>query len=220
MGRPAIFPEAINKCGIYAIKHIVSGKVYIGKSKNIGRRFNQYLYDFKHNRRRQINEYLSNAISKYGIESFSFSVVEEVSISELADRELFWIKKLNSHKRYYGYNLRLDSSSNSTVVPSTREKLSAARKQEWASGKRDGHSSKIKENWKTRDVKAQGRLFTKYLTKYIYVIIENGNSVHLTYQELKARKLHSILSTFCRKGVDVGVLHGIKIERVRVNGQC
>lgn len=218
MGRPAIFPDAINKCGIYAIRHIASGKTYVGKSKNIGRRFTQYLYDYKNSRRRQINEYLFNAISKYGIAAFSFFVLEEITIVELADRELFWINKLKSYDRNYGYNLRLDSSSNSTVVASTRVKLSEIRRKEWADGKRSGHSSKLKENWKTRDREAQANLFSKTLTKYKYLITENGEIVGLTFKELKSRKLSSILSTFSRKRTDVGVLRGIRIERIKVDG--
>lgn len=218
MPRTPSFPDLINKSGIYGICHMGTGKIYIGKSKNIGRRFTQYKYDYKNARSRQLNEYLLNAMLKYGIGEFSFSLLEEVGVDDMADRELFWINKFKSYDRDYGYNLRLDSSSNSTVVQSTRDKLSHCRKREWADGRRSGHSDKLRENWKYRDRKAQSELLSKTLTKYNYVITDNETSYIVTYRELKQLKLHSILSRFSRHNTNEGVLKGLHIRRVLING--
>lgn len=212
------FPELVNRCGIYGIRHKDSRKIYVGKSKNVGRRFTQYFYDIKNERRRNVNEYLMNAFLKYGIDSFDFVLLEEVSFEFLSDRELFWIEKLNSTNRNYGYNLRMDSSSGGTVVASTRQKISNRLKSEWASGKRKDHSDKLKENWKDRDRIAQGKLFSKTLTKYIYILTRGDAIERLSYAELKQAGYSSILSTFHRKGCDSGYLKGAHIRREKVDG--
>lgn len=68
------------------------------------------------------NRHLFNAVKKYGIENFSFDVVEEVEGEEsLAERELFWMVELKSTDRDFGYNLRVDSSSKCYVHDETRE---------------------------------------------------------------------------------------------------
>ncbi len=212
------FPQFVNKCGIYGIRHRESRKIYVGKSKNIGRRFTQYFYDIKNNRRRHVNEYLMNAFLKYGIDAFDFMILEEAEFALLSDRELFWMNKLNSTDRNYGYNLRMDSSSGGTVVDSTRQKISNRLKFEWASGKRAGHSDKLKESWKDRDRNAQGKLFSKILTKYVYIVTRGDVIESLSYAELKQAGYNSILSTFHRKGCDSGYLKGAYIRREKVDG--
>jgi hypothetical protein len=39
---------------------------------------------------------------KYGRENFSFQILEECSEDKLAEREIYWINKLNTYKN--GYN--------------------------------------------------------------------------------------------------------------------
>jgi len=61
--------------GIYCIEHINSGRKYYGSSKNIKRRLtghrSQLLEGVHHNLQ------LQRAVNKYGIEAFTFGVVEE-----------------------------------------------------------------------------------------------------------------------------------------------
>lgn len=212
------FPEFVNHCGIYGIRHKDSCKIYVGKSKNIGRRFTQYFYDIKNNRRRQVNEYLMNAFLKYGICAFDFVILEEVAFDLLSDRELFWMKKLNSTDHNYGYNLRMDSSSGGAVVASTRQKISNRLTAEWASGKRSTHSDKLKESWKDRDRGTQAKLFSKTLTKYTYVVTRGDATSRFNYAELKTVGLASILCTFHRKGCNEGYLKGAHVRREKVDG--
>jgi len=42
---------------------------------------------------------------KYGIDNFSFEVIEECSLEELNDKEKYWIKYYDSHNSSNGYNL-------------------------------------------------------------------------------------------------------------------
>lgn len=67
--------------GIYKIENLVNGKIYIGQSNDIGRRFNEH--------KRRDGQLVDKAIKKYGISNFSFSVVEECSVEELSNRESY-----------------------------------------------------------------------------------------------------------------------------------
>lgn len=92
--------------GIYKITNQVNGKVYIGQSKNIKDRW-------RNHKTRAFNDYESNscyeyplyrAIRKYGLENFSFEIIEECLPSELNEREKYWIKYYDSFNLENGYN--------------------------------------------------------------------------------------------------------------------
>jgi len=109
--------------GIYCIRNTLDGKVYVGKSINIERRFltHSYLLN-KDYCVGDVNRHLFNAVKKYGMENFSFEIIEKVEGEEsLTERELFWMVDLKSTDRDFGYNLRMDSSSKCYVHDETRE---------------------------------------------------------------------------------------------------
>ena len=86
---------------IYKITNLVNQKVYIGKTtKTIEHRWNKHIQDST--RTNIENRPLYKAFKKYGIENFIIEELEECSIDELNDREVYWIEKLGSFK--YGYN--------------------------------------------------------------------------------------------------------------------
>lgn len=83
-------------CGIYKITNTINNKVYIGQSSNIEERWKKHRYandDFT----------IHKAIRKYGIENFTFSILEECSKEYLNDREVYWINYYNSLEE--GYNM-------------------------------------------------------------------------------------------------------------------
>lgn len=93
-------------CGIYCIENIINHKKYIGLSKNCYRRW----YDHKNKAFNSIEEddkrkpiYL--AIRKYGLENFTFSIIEECPQEKLKEREIYWISYYDSY--YNGYNATL-----------------------------------------------------------------------------------------------------------------
>ena len=61
--------------GIYKITNKLNGKVYIGQSINIEKRWRQHINDPGYN--------IHNAIKKYGKENFSFEVLLECSVDML-----------------------------------------------------------------------------------------------------------------------------------------
>lgn len=109
--------------GIYCINNEINSKVYIGKSIDIERRFGEHrLMLVKDVRHKDVNRHLYNAVKKYGIDNFSFNIIEVVlSEEDLTDREMYWMIQYNSIHRDFGYNLRLDSSTRCYVHPETKK---------------------------------------------------------------------------------------------------
>lgn len=86
--------------GIYKITNQINGKIYIGQSQNISQRWKA------HRKHYQKDDYpIYRAMRKYGIDNFSFEVIEECSLEELNDKEKYWIKYYDSHNPSNGYNL-------------------------------------------------------------------------------------------------------------------
>ena len=89
--------------GIYKIENLINGHCYIGQSINIELRWQ------KHKNAINISDYpLYLAIRKYGLENFSFEILQECDTSELDELEIYWIKYYNSY--YDGYNQTLGGS--------------------------------------------------------------------------------------------------------------
>ena len=87
---------------IYQITNNINGKIYVGKTvkNNIQERWKEHLKDYK--KPRCEKRPLYDAMNKYGSENFSIKELEECSLEELNDKEIYWIEKLGSFK--YGYN--------------------------------------------------------------------------------------------------------------------
>ncbi len=87
--------------GIYKITS-PSGKIYIGQSKHCLYRW-KYHYSKLHCKRQR---YLYNSLFKYGVDKHSFKILEECSLRELNDKEIYWIKYYNSTDKTVGLNIR------------------------------------------------------------------------------------------------------------------
>lgn len=82
-------------CGIYCIENNINGKKYIGQSEHIYARWNQHKSMYKTS-----NYILYKAIRKYGIENFSFYIIEQCEKKDLDIKEIYYIDKYNTY--YYG----------------------------------------------------------------------------------------------------------------------
>jgi len=89
--------------GIYQIRNQLSGKVYVGSSTDISRRWREHqsrLLEGTHH-----SKHLQSAWIKYGLENFMFEVLEKVEeATNLVTREQVWIDTMKSHHREFGYN--------------------------------------------------------------------------------------------------------------------
>lgn len=89
----------MNKCGVYSITNIKTGKVYIGSSKNINERWWRHKYDLKLNK--HSNRHLQRSYNKYGENAFRFQVIEYCEESERHSLEENYINAYKKHQEVY-----------------------------------------------------------------------------------------------------------------------
>lgn len=92
--------------GIYQITNLINGKKYIGQSNNIQKRWQEHKFWANHINKN--NLYLYNAMNKYGVENFEFSIIEECELDQLDEREEYWIAQYHTYindPQNWGYNL-------------------------------------------------------------------------------------------------------------------
>ena len=94
-------------CGIYKIENLINHKVYIGQSIEIEKRWSAH-------KTSKDDLVIHQALRKYGIENFSFEIIEECSKEELDKKECFWITAFNSLIPT-GYNM-VEGGSNGAAL--------------------------------------------------------------------------------------------------------
>lgn len=92
-------------CGIYKIVNLINGKVYIGQSISIERRWAEH-------RTSKGNYYIDKAIKKYGINNFEFCVIEECLPERLNELETKYINEYKSLSTESGYNISRGGKGN------------------------------------------------------------------------------------------------------------
>ena len=110
-------------CGIYKITNLINNHSYIGQSINIQDRWSkEKLRAFSSPSDPQYNNPLSRAFRKYGIENFSFEIIEECSKENLDEREKYYIKFYNTY--FNGYNATTGGQGNpNNCVKISQEQL-------------------------------------------------------------------------------------------------
>lgn len=94
---------------IYKITNLINQKAYIGKTINtIEERWAEHCRDYK--RTRCEHRPLYDAMNKYGIENFIVEEIEEVDISDLSKREIYWIGVYDTYNNGYNATLGGDGS--------------------------------------------------------------------------------------------------------------
>ena len=98
------FLEDINIGYIYVIENNINHKKYVGQTINPTHRWKTHKNDDVKNN----NCILGHAFNKYGIDNFSFNIIEECENEKMSEREIYWIKKLNTcvkDENSWGYNI-------------------------------------------------------------------------------------------------------------------
>ena len=112
--------------GVYKIKCMKNGKVYIGSSawstrlrlrahRNLLRRGKHY------------SPYLQRSWNLYGEEAFEFITVEECAASKCLKREQYWLDKTKAYSPRFGFNTcrHAHSTAGREVKSETRTKIAA-----------------------------------------------------------------------------------------------
>lgn len=108
--------------GIYKLTS-PSGKIYIGQSKNIYKRYLCYSNIGCKNQPR-----LLHSLLKHGFNNHKFELIIECESEELNDLETFYIKKLKSSSRSFGLNCNNGGGAPKEISLETRKKQSEAKK--------------------------------------------------------------------------------------------
>lgn len=172
---------------IYKITNLVNGKCYIGKTK-----FTSLIRWKAHINGRSPSSLIYKAIAKYGVEHFSFEVLESnVPEKVLNEREMFNIKAFNS-KVPNGYNKTDGGDGCNGFVAS----------QEWRYKQSIVHKGKP---WSDKRRKAGQKklLGNNNAGKAVVMLSKDGETVIATYKSsVEASKLTGIGRTAINKAAN------------------
>lgn len=155
--------------GIYAIRNLISGRVYVGSSVYIQSRWHCHTSALRRNKHH--SKPLQSSWNKHGQEAFTFSILELVSDSErMVQREQYWMDTLQSFHPTRGFNCCPRAGKNCTGRKhsnETKAKLSAAGKGRKLSAEQIEKQSAARIGYKTPQetkdkisAKLKGRVFT------------------------------------------------------------
>jgi len=105
-------------CGIYGIQNNITKKWYVGESIHVIERIKYYLGTI-----RSTQGLIKSAFAKYGKNNFTCYKLEECSVDELYEREVYWGTTLNSISPN-GYNLKLGGDKKTIVSDETKKTMS------------------------------------------------------------------------------------------------
>jgi group I intron endonuclease len=128
--------RSLKNGGVYCITNTANGKVYVGSSIDLKRRWDGHKRDLR--RQKHHNIKLQNAWNYHGEEKFEFSVLEYVThIKFLVDAEQRWIDLFQAVDKEKGYNIVaiVDDFSSIWSDPQFRKEQSERLKRFYATDK-------------------------------------------------------------------------------------
>jgi len=138
----------LNNFCIYKITNLMNGKVYIGKTSNIEKRWKRHISVAK-NKERKAYQYLHKSINKYGVYNFNIEVLENcLTEIEAFEKEKKWIEKFNSNDYNFGMNLTDGGEGTSGVKWSeeSRDKIRGENNHNYGKKISDDIKSKISKS--------------------------------------------------------------------------
>jgi group I intron endonuclease len=135
--------------GVYFIRHLASGKVYVGSSVTVAQRLNRHLNELR--RGVHPNEYLQRAFTLHGEAAFESGTLEVCERDARLAKEQEWIDRLSSSNEDRGYNLIPTRASQLYGAA-----LSAHQKRGWAALTRE-QRQQIAKHLRTPEMKARSQ---------------------------------------------------------------
>jgi len=105
--------------GVYQIRCIQTGKIYVGSAVNLRKRSEQHYSALRKGKHR--NHYLQHAWDKYGEKQFVFEILEFVDVSHLLEVEQVWIDSTACVDKDIGFNIRDTAESSGSFNAQTWE---------------------------------------------------------------------------------------------------
>ena len=144
--------QKILKSGIYCIENTKSNKKYIGQSVNIEDRWRKHISEL--NNKTHHNDHLQNAWNKYGEDCFKFYVLEYCDISDLDEKERYYIGLYNTTDRDSGYNLQSGGQVSNSHSDETKKKISESNKKAYQNKElRKVRSNDALKQWANPEIK-------------------------------------------------------------------
>ena len=112
--------------GIYQIRNLLNGKIYVGSSVNLNTRRIRHFRDLRGGF--HFNSHLQRAFNKYGPDAFVFEVIEYCESSKLIEREQFWIDYKKTSHTLYNSSPTAGNQLGIKRTDETKKKMSAAQK--------------------------------------------------------------------------------------------
>jgi len=202
---------------VYKITNTVNNKVYIGKSNNPSKRWRKHIKIAAIGSKDKSFSIIHAAIQKYGIDSFSISILEElVDETSALEREVYWVALHKSNIRRYGddfgYNLTDGGEGVSGYTHTESAKLKCATYKKT-------HPNTVASNRKI----SQANKNITFTQSHRDKLSDAGRGEHNTNAKLDASKV-SIIKELLRNGtsqieiakqfgISEGTVHYIKIGK-------
>lgn len=182
--------ELKSSIGIYCIENIINNKKYIGLSTNISRRWTEHKSLLNNGKD---SCHLQQAWNLYGERNFLCYLLEECLPEQLDQREIYWIKELNTRDKRYGYNLDSGGNSNRSISEETKNKHSKNRIGKPLPKETREKMSKTRTNLKRPNATSKffGVHFEKRRNKWIASTLINKKQVWLGYYDTEIKAAQS-----------------------------
>jgi group I intron endonuclease len=174
----------MKEIGIYKITN-PKGKIYIGQTTNIKKRFNSYKKLYL-NANQQPKIYRS--LKKYGSKNHIFEIIEKCTLEQLNEREIFWGLKFNVLNSKTGLNLKL-GNGRGFCSEETKQKMSKSHLGKIISKE---HKEKLKNTYKnmSKEKKEERSNKISKATKGISKKSPMSGKKHKEYTKQKMSKSH------------------------------
>lgn len=127
---------------VYTITNLINGKQYVGVTKNFKKRFK----DHKAEMRGKTNKPLYNSMRKYGIENFKFEIICTCDLSNIEEKEKYFIKELKTFHPN-GYNMTSGGEYRKELSIESIEKIASKNRGRKHTGKA---LENIRNGWKNK----------------------------------------------------------------------